>query len=201
VVNRKAEARDRILRAAVDTLAAQGFAAATARAIATTGGFAPGVIYYHFEDLDDLFLAAMRFTSDERMARYVERTAAAHDPGQMLQALRDLYAEDVATGHIAAVHALVVGAGTSERLAEGVKAEIARWEEYAETLLGRLTAGSPLADLIPARAAATAIMAFYLGLELLTHLDGDRARGESLFAAAEPLAALLGMFLPHSDAT
>ncbi|GAA4255839.1 hypothetical protein GCM10022255_066230 [Dactylosporangium darangshiense] len=198
-MNRKAEARDRILRAAIDTLARQGFAAATARAIAVTGGFAPGVIYYHFDDLDDLFLAAMRYTSDQRMERYVERTATTGDPPSMLQALRELYAEDVATGHIAAVQELVVGAGTSARLAEGVRAEIARWEEYAETLLRRLTAGTPLEDLIPARAAATAVMAFYLGLEMLTHLDGDRARGEALFAAAEPLAALLGIFLPPPD--
>ncbi|HTJ39785.1 MAG TPA: helix-turn-helix domain-containing protein [Dactylosporangium sp.] len=195
-MNRKAEARDRILRAAIDTLATQGFAASTARAIAVAGGFAPGVIYYHFDDLDDLFLAAMRYTSDQRMERYVECTATAGDPSSMLQALRELYAEDVATGHIAAVQELVVGAGTSARLAEGVRAEIARWEEYAETLLRRLTAGTPLEDLIPARAAATAVMAFYLGLEMLTHLDGDRARGEALFAAAEPLAALLGMLLP-----
>ncbi|MGI5242998.1 TetR family transcriptional regulator [Dactylosporangium sp. CA-139066] len=195
-MNRKAEARDRILRAAIDTLAAQGFAAATARAIAVTGGFAPGVIYYHFDDLDDLFLAAMRYTSDRRMERYVERTAAATGPSSLLQALRELYAEDVATGHIGAVQELVVGAAGSARLAGGVRAEIARWEDYAETLLRRLTAGTPLEELIPARAAATAVMAFYLGLEMITHLDGDRARGEALFAAAEPLAALLGVFLP-----
>ncbi|WP_426504678.1 TetR family transcriptional regulator [Dactylosporangium sp. McL0621] len=199
-MNRKAEARDRILRAAVDTLATQGFAAATARAIAVTGGFAPGVIYYHFEDLEDVFLAAMRYTSDRRMERYVERTAPAADPPAMLQALRELYAEDVATGHIAAVQELTVGARSSERLAAGVRAEIERWEEYAETLLRRLTAGTPLAELIPARAAATAVMAFYLGLEMLTHLDGDRARGEALFAAAEPLAALLGALLPGPGA-
>jgi AcrR family transcriptional regulator len=195
-MNRKAEARDRILRAAIDTLATQGFTAATARAIAVTGGFAPGVIYYHFDDLDDLFLAAMRYTSDGRMRRYVERTATAADPAAMLQALRELYDEDVATGHIAAVQELVVGAASSARLAEGVRAEIARWEDYAEALLRRLTAGTPFEDLVPARAVATAVMAFYLGLELITHLDGDRTRGAAVFAAAEPLAALLGAFLP-----
>jgi AcrR family transcriptional regulator len=195
-MNRKAETRIRILRATIDTLGAQGFATTTARAIAVTGGFAPGVIYYHFEDLEDVFLAAVRYTSDRRMERYAELTAPATDPPAMLRALRALYAEDVATGHIAAVQELTVGARSSPRLAEGVRAEIARWEEYAETLLHRLTAGTPLADLIPARAAATAVMAFYLGLEMLTHLDGSRERGDALFAAAEPLAALLGAFFP-----
>ncbi|WP_433045752.1 TetR/AcrR family transcriptional regulator [Dactylosporangium sp. CS-033363] len=199
-MNRKAEAQDRILRAAIDTLAAQGFAATTARAIAVSGGFAPGVIYYHFEDLDDLFLAAIRWTSERRMERYAEVMGAAADLPAMLAGLRELYREDVATGHIAAVQELTAGARANQRLAAGVRAEIARWEEYAETLLRRLTAGTPLEELIPARAAATAVMAFYLGLEMLTQLDGDRERGEALFAAAEPLAALLGAFLPEARA-
>src|SRR6185369_1351527 len=163
-------------------------------------GFAPGVIYYHFEDLDDLFLAAMRYTSDGRMRRYVELTATAADPASMLRALRELYEEDVATGHIAAVQELAVGAASSARLAAGVRAEIARWEDYAEELLVRLTAGTPFEGLVPARAVATAVMAFYLGLEMITHLDGDRARGAAVFAAAEPLAALLGAFLPPPPA-
>ncbi|MFI5906009.1 TetR family transcriptional regulator [Dactylosporangium sp. NPDC051541] len=191
-MNRKAEARERILRAAVDTLAAQGFAAATARAIAGTGGFAPGVIYYHFEDLEDVFLAAMKYTSDRRMLRYVELTAAAADPAAMVLALRELYEEDVATGHIAAVQQLVVGGASSTRLAEGVRAEIDRWEAYGESLLLRLIAGTPFEGLVPARAVASAVMAFYLGLEMMTHIDGDRARVESVFAAVEPLAAMLG---------
>jgi AcrR family transcriptional regulator len=100
---RRTETRERILRAAVDTLATQGFSTSTARAIAATGGFAPGVIYYHFEDLEDLLLAALRYTSDSRMDRYATRTAGVRGAGELLPALRELYDEDVATGHIAAV--------------------------------------------------------------------------------------------------
>ncbi|MBA3488891.1 MAG: TetR family transcriptional regulator, partial [Longispora sp.] len=40
------ETRERILGAAVRTLADKGYAGTTARSIATVGGFAPGVIYY-----------------------------------------------------------------------------------------------------------------------------------------------------------
>jgi len=70
---RREQARDRILRATVDTLAQQGYAGTTARAIALRGGFAPGVIYYHYTDLDDLFRQTMRFVSDGRMDRYREQ--------------------------------------------------------------------------------------------------------------------------------
>ncbi|MEU0562426.1 TetR family transcriptional regulator [Dactylosporangium sp. NPDC006015] len=188
---RRTETRERILRAAVDTLATQGFSTSTARAIAATGGFAPGVIYYHFEDLEDLLLAAMRHSSDSRMERYTARTSGVRGARELLPTLRELYEEDVATGHIAAVQELVAGAVGATRLAEGVRAEIRRWEDFTEALIGRLLGDSPLAALIPGREAAMAAMAFYLGLEMLTHLDGDRGRSDTLFAAAAGLADML----------
>jgi AcrR family transcriptional regulator len=44
-VARRGETREKILRATVRTLATEGFGGTTARSIARTGGFAPGVIY------------------------------------------------------------------------------------------------------------------------------------------------------------
>ncbi len=43
---------------------------------------------------------------------------------------------------------------------------------------------------------AYAIVALYLGLEMLTHLDGDRSRALALFAHAKNLAALLEALTP-----
>src|SRR5688500_13527851 len=113
----KTQTRERVLSAAVRTLAEQGFAATTARAIATTGGFAPGVIYYHFDDLEDLLVATMRYTSEQRIARYTERTAAVGDFAGLVATLRELYAEDADTGHIAAIQEMVAGAKGSPKLA------------------------------------------------------------------------------------
>ena len=48
---------------------------------------------------------------------------------------------------------------------------------------------------------AYAIVALYLGLEMLTHLDGDRARALGLFAHAKTLAALFGAATAPSPTT
>jgi AcrR family transcriptional regulator len=187
----KTHARERVLRAAVRTLAEQGFAATTARAIATTGGFAPGVIYYHFDDLEDLLLATMRYTSAQRIARYTERTATLAGLAELVAVLRELYAEDADTGHIAAVQELVAGATPSSRLAAQVLAEVRRWEDLAEAVLRRYVAGTPIEPLLPLPELATAAVAFYLGIETLSHLDGDRTRPEAVFDAIERAAALI----------
>lgn len=55
---------------ALASLVSNGFSGTTARAIAQAGGFAPGVIYYHFADLDDLLVAALAYTSEARVHRY-----------------------------------------------------------------------------------------------------------------------------------
>ena len=187
----RSEARDRVLRATVATLASSGFAATTARAIAATGGFAPGVIYYHFEDLPDLFLATLRWTSEQRISRYSDVLASTPVPA-LASALRSLYAEDTSSGHVAAVQELVAGAARGSPLAAQVLVEAARWEELAASVLTRFLGGTPFEGFVSVM--ATAAMAFYLGLETLSHLDGDRTRSDAMFDAMEQGFAMVAGF-------
>jgi AcrR family transcriptional regulator len=194
VTGRREQARERILLATIRTLARDGYAGTTARAIALTGGFAPGVIYYHFADLDDLFLATMRFTSADRMRRYEHETATVASAAELIDALRRLYAEDTTGGHIAAVQELIAVAPASPNLRRVIAEEVARWQELAEQVVTRLVAGTPLAYVVPVSQVAEAAVALYLGVETLVHLDGDGSRPQSLFDAAEPIAALWDMW-------
>jgi hypothetical protein len=52
---------------------------------------------------------------------------------------------------------------------------------------------APLGALIGPEEAAHAVVALYLGLELLSHLDGDRAPALALFDQARRLAPLLAL--------
>lgn len=189
-----AEGRERVLRATVRTLADKGFARTTARAIAGTGGFAPGVIYYHFEDLDDLFVAAMRHTSQDRMRRYSEEVTAATTAVDLLARLRRLYDEDTAEGHIAAVAELVGAANAAPKLAEEVRRETAVWQEFAEGVLDRQLGGTVFAALAPVKELARTAVATYLGMQVLAHLDRDHTAVHELFDAAATPAAMLDAY-------
>ncbi len=188
-MRRRAATRERIIEATVRTLATEGFAAASARAIARVGGFAPGVIYYHFDDREDLLLAALDRTSEERLASYRQELERVTGAGELLDRLRSLYAEDMAQGHIAAVQELVAGAASSPRLGPAIVERIGPWLDLTEEVARRLLAGTLLEHLVPAPELAFAVLALYLGMETMAHLDGDRTRAEALFAAAEPVAA------------
>jgi AcrR family transcriptional regulator len=186
----RAETRQRILRAAVATLARDGYSRTTARAIAGAGGFTPGVIYYHFTDLDDLFVATAEFTSSARLARYRDEAHGVTGAVELVRRLRRLYAEDGAEGHIAAVQELVAAAAGSPTLAAQIRIETARWQDFAEEVIAGFLRDSPFAALVPVREVATAVVAAYLGMEMLSHLDADRTEPQTLFQAAESAAAM-----------
>jgi AcrR family transcriptional regulator len=197
-MSQRTATRERILQAALRTLATEGFAATSARAIARAGGFTPGVIYYHFEDLHDLLLATLEYTSANRLMRYRAEVDAATSATDLLQRLRALYAEDVAEGHTSAVQELFAGASSSPRLANGILEQVQPWVEFTEAAIRRLLAGTPLEPVLPADALARGVVALYLGLETLTHLDRDHTQVEALFSAVEPAAALLDLMRPAS---
>ncbi|WP_338674755.1 TetR/AcrR family transcriptional regulator [Streptomyces sp. SCSIO 30461] len=184
------DTRDRVLEATLACLVRNGHGGTTARAIAQTGGFAPGVIYYHFADLDDLLVAALMRTSASRIRRYRTELSGTDRAAHAVARLRELYNEDVETGHIAAVHELYSGARPESRLAARLAVETRNWEELAEELLTVLLRGKPLTSVVRVPVLASAAVAFYLGMETLTHLDGDRSRPAAHFDQAARLAAV-----------
>jgi len=61
---------------------------------------------------------------------------------------------------------------------------------------------SPLAGLIPASDLAHAVVALYIGLEMLSHLEGDRSGARRLAAHAKDLSRLASALTgPATEAT
>ena len=188
------QTRERVLDAAVSTLATQGFARTSARSVARTGGFTPGVIYYHFDSLDDLFVATAQYTSSQRLARYRAATDGVTGAVELLDRLRQLYGEDQASGHVAAVQELVAAATASEPLAEQVRQLGAQWQELAEDLIRQQIRGQLFEALVPVSELAAAAVGAYLGLEMLSHLHAERADPQALFDSARPAATMIDAF-------
>jgi hypothetical protein len=109
---------------------------------------------------------------------------------EAVRRLRALYAEDAASGHIEAVQELVAAARPGTPLAAAIAGQTRRWEEFAEKVLRALLHGKPLARRVNVAVLARAAVAYYLGMQTLTHIDGDSARPAAAFAQAHRLAVL-----------
>jgi AcrR family transcriptional regulator len=186
--------KEQILAAALETLRKDGFAGATSRAVAARGGFNPALVFYYFGSMDALLLAALDRTSEQRLAAYREALADAHRLEDVIAAAARLYEDDRASGHIDVVSQMIAGSVARPELAPAMTARMQPWIELCEDVVGRALAETPLAA-IPKREVAYAIVTFYLGANLLTHLDPGGAGADALAARLAELQPLLGSLL------
>jgi AcrR family transcriptional regulator len=187
--------KDRIIDAAVRAIRTRGSAGASARTIGEIGGFNQALIYYHFGNLNGLLVAALRATSAQRLDRYRRETEAVRDLPTLISVGRALYAEDVAQGYLTVLSELASACVTHPDLRPEVLASLQPWIDLAQGMIERLLEGSPFAGTLPTRDLAQALVAAYMGMEMLHHLDGDTARTERLFDTMASFAPLLSPLL------
>src|SRR3954452_18604256 len=109
--------REQIVEAALLTLAEDGFAGATSRAIARRGKFNQALVYYYFGSLDALLLVALDRTSEERLERYRSAVRSATTLEELAAVAAAAYRDDRKSRHVAVIAQMVAGSVTRPELA------------------------------------------------------------------------------------
>ena len=185
-----------IAEAALETLKANGFAGASARAIAHVGAFNQALIFYHFGSVQNALLAALDLISERRLADYGPAFETARTASELARLARAIYDEDLERGYITALGEMVSGGVSDRLLGAEVAARIEPWITMVERKLEALLADSPLRALVSPADLAFGVVSLYFGVDMLSHMQRDRARAESLLDVATRLAALVETFLP-----
>jgi AcrR family transcriptional regulator len=196
VRDRSSDTRRALVDAAITTLKTEGFIGASARTIASRAGCNQGLVFYHFGSVTSLLLAALDSVSALRRERYTAAASQITSAADLVTVATAIYKEDLDAGHVRVLAEMIAGAMSDPDLGAEVAARIAPWTEFAQQAMATALGDSPLASLMPTADAAYGIVALYLGLEMLTQLDGNRAPATALFDHAGRLAALLGPALP-----
>jgi AcrR family transcriptional regulator len=189
--SRSAETRRVLVDAAITTLKEDGFTGASARAIAERAGSNQGLIFYHFGSVANLLLAALDSVSAERLARYGVAVNSAGSLRHLVDAATGIFREDLDAGYVTVLAEMIAGASATPGLGAEVAARIGSWTQFTERAIAETLRDSPLGALLPASDVAYGIVALYLGLEMLSHLEGDRAPAMALFTHAARIAGLL----------
>src|ERR1700722_21039111 len=185
-----------IAEAALETLKANGFAGASARAIAHVGGFNQALIFYHFGSVQNALLAGLDVISDRRLADYGPAFETARTGPELGRLARTIYDEDLDRGYITVLGEMVSGGGSDPLLGAEVAARIEPWIEMVEQKLEQMLSGTPLWALAPPRDIAFGLVSLYFGIDMLSHLQGDRSRALSLLDLGKRLSALAEALLP-----
>lgn len=177
--------------AARATLVEEGFARTSARAIAGRAGCSQASLFYHFAGVPELLLAVLDEVSERRMAAYREPLLAARTPAQLARLGRRIADEDVRSGDLRVLVELVAGAPTVPGLRAQVAERIARWEALVEKVAERFIPGLLRSKIRPA-VVAHAVVAGFLGLELLRDLREDGTGTEDVLTDLEQVGRLAG---------
>jgi len=185
-----------IVEAALRTLKTKGFAGASARAIAAEGDFNQALIFYHFGSVRNLLLAVLDLISERRMREYGPAFEHARSASELASLARTIYRDDLERGYITVLGEMVSGGVTDADLGAAVAARIEPWMEMVERKLEQMLVGTPFPLLASPRDIAFGLVALYFGVDMLSHLQRDQSRAESLLELAESLAALVETVMP-----
>ena len=130
-----AATRRALVEASIESLRFDGFAGASARAIATRAGVNPGLIFYHFGSVADLLLAGLAEVSARRMERYSAAVDAAVTPAEMVAVATGIFREDLDEGYVTVLVEMIAGAGSSPELGEKVAELLAPWRAAWNSVL------------------------------------------------------------------
>lgn len=193
------ETRRRLLDAADRVLREQGYAGTSARTVAAAAEVNSALVFYHFGGVDQLLLAALDRSSEQRMAQHRATAGRARTVEELVEAGVRIYRDDLEQGHLAIFSELVAAAVTQPGLRAEVAGRAAPWLAFVEETWERVAGGTPLGRMLPAREVANTALTFYLGVNLFSVLDPDQSRTEDVFELARrlaPRARLLTLRLP-----
>ena len=188
--------RDQLIDASFETLRHEGFAHASARAIASRGGFNPALIFYYFDSVNDLLVGALARSSRTQLDRYEAALADVTTLPDLVASVQRQLQDDRDSGHVK-VLAELIGAGSSDDyLREAVLTQVTPWMEFTERTLDRILGAAGLAGLVPSSQISFVIVSLFLGMELLGGVAGEDDVVDGLFDSAHRLSTLLGSLLP-----
>ncbi len=202
-----AETRQRIIDATIETLNSEGMMGTTARSIARTGGFNQALIYYHFDDLEDLFFEVVNDVNRRRLDYFGPRLEKVETLTELIEVAVELQSGAPKPSDNSAVALVVAGWSPDSPLGPKVLANLRPWDEAVADAVRRITAESSIADMMPIEDLAHTISALFLGLQLLSRLDPDDPTNariyEALTESAEVATRLMEAFprppRPSSD--
>ncbi len=140
--------------------------------------------------MTDLLLAALDEVSARRLERYSGGGRSAESPAQLVAVAAQIFREDLDEGYVTVLVEMMAGSDLVPALGERWRSASSRGSRSRRQVIDPALTGHPFATVVPTDDAAYAVVALYLGLELLSHLDGDRSRALALFERASTFAAL-----------
>jgi AcrR family transcriptional regulator len=134
-----AQRREQLISVATKLFAERGYEATTTAAIAEAAGVTEPILYRHFENKQDLFVAIVREMSDLTMRHWNGLTAGTSDPAEGIRRIARQFPEHVA--QLSDAYHVIHGALSSSRDKQVLKVMHEHYVQIEQFFVGIITRG------------------------------------------------------------
>ena len=189
------DTKSRIMEAALETLRTEGIKGTSARSIARQGDFNQALIFYHFGSIIELLITAANADSAQRVKTYRTELEGITSLPELAAVARRLSKAEVDDPGISVVTQLLAGAAGNPEMGAKLWEGFEEWIEVVASALGGALEGTGFDAMLDVRDMAFAIVALFMGIELIGRLNPDRDPTEALYSMFDQLGGLLEGFL------
>lgn len=187
--------RARIMEAALETLREEGIKGTSARSIARAGDFNQALIFYHFGSLMDLLITAANQDSSRRVDKYRTELEGITTLPELAAVAKRLSSDNADERGIAVITQLLAGAAGNPALGAKLWDGFEAWIDVVASALAGALEGTGFDELLDVRDMAFAIVALYMGIELLGQLHPERNPVDALWSMFDQVGGLMEGFL------
>lgn len=186
----KVSTRQRLVDATISIVGRQGIAAVSARTIAAEAGVSQGLVFYHFDSVENLLAESAAIGGEQHVAQWVEPLAAVTSLHGLVDLAQTLHETATRDGNVTVLAQFLAGSQSHPALAEATGAALARWADVIEPVVTRILGESPLAGSLDGRALSGLVADAFIGIELAA-ATRDEAQVQERFALLHDLASLV----------
>jgi AcrR family transcriptional regulator len=183
------ETKARILDAAFQRLAREGYSALSIREIAKDAGVNHALVNYHFKSKDQLVISVLDEVNRRLLTRQERLYAAPGSYADKWAQARRYYENDLASGFVRVLMELYAASMSNAALREEFRPRMNAWFAVVDRAVADAFAYYEVDSPIPAQVVSTWICNFWMGTELAM-LVGTGAR-ESHMAALDAVEEML----------
>jgi AcrR family transcriptional regulator len=182
--------RAAILQSARRLLIEQGYANLNVRDIARDAGVNHALIGYHFQGKQQLVLAVLDDANSQLLERQTRMYSESASASETWQQACDFYEEDLASGFVMLLMALMGASFHDEDLRREFTPRLLAWQSLIESAVDTFLARSGLSLPVSGRAISAWITWFWMGMEASMALGIPEEQGHQR-EALEAMALLL----------
>ncbi len=190
-----ADTKQRILDATLECLRVNGIVGTSARVIAGIGDFNQALIFYHFGSVNDAVIQAVGHMTELQRDRYRDRLADAEDLAGIVEIARALREEDARIGSISMLTQAFAGAQGNPEQGKQLYSQLEQWTAVVAESIDRSIGDLPVAKQVSSEHLAFGLSALFIGMEILTAMDPEKAPTDELLEEFGDMATMLQTLL------